>query len=86
MDPTHRPAARAVPGATSDNGGITFSLRAPDATAVELSLFDEAGGGELRIGLDRGSRGHWSADVPGLRHGQLYGFRVHGPHDPPRGH
>ena len=86
MDPTDRPAARAVPGATSDNGGITFSLRAPDATAVELSLFDEAGGGERRIGLDRGSRGHWSADVPGLRHGQLYGFRVHGPHDPPRGH
>ena len=28
---------------------------------------------------------HWHAFVPGLQPGQIYGYRVHGPHDPAMG-
>ena len=85
MDTTEQPPRGAVAGATLIGTTVTFSLRAPDATAVELVLFDERGGGERRIGLGSRPHGHWSSDVPGIRHGQLYGFRVHGPFDPARG-
>ena len=85
MDPTDQLPARAVPGATSDTDGTTFALAAPEATGVELCLFDRAGREEARIALGRNATGTWSAGVPGIEHGQLYGFRVHGPHDPSRG-
>ena len=85
MDPTDPPPPRAVPGATSAAGAITFSLTAPDASAVELALFDAAGTGEQRIALAPGPHGNWSVEVPGVRHGQRYGFRVYGPHEPGRG-
>ena len=84
MDPTEPPPLHAAPGATSASADITFSLRAPDASAVELALFDD-GAGERRISLEAGPHGRWTAGVPGVRHGQRYGFRVHGPHDPARG-
>ncbi len=85
MDPTEPLPRRAVPRATSAAATVTFSLRAPGATAVELALFDGTGAGERRIGLGAGPHGVWSVAVPGIRHGQLYGFRVHGPFDPARG-
>ena len=85
MDPTDQLPARAVPGATSATGATTFSLAAPEATAVELCLFDPEGGNETRVALGRNATGAWTATVPGIDHGRLYGYRVHGPHDPSSG-
>jgi isoamylase len=83
MDPTDSLPRAAVPGATS-HGENTFSLVAPEATAVELCLFDESDT-EARIPLDRLPGGEWRSTVQGVGHGQRYGFRVHGPFDPAAG-
>ncbi|KAA5607081.1 glycogen debranching protein GlgX [Roseospira marina] len=75
-------------GATVDRAGVGFAVAAPDATRVEICLFDTADGPEMqRIALpERDPRGIWHGHVAGLRDGQLYGLRVHGPYDPARGH
>jgi glycogen operon protein len=80
---TVEPAAPlgAMPGA----GGTTFRLWSGGAEAVELCLFD-ADGGERRVASARGAGGVWSAEVAGVGAGQRYGYRVHGPFDPARGH
>jgi glycogen operon protein len=64
-----------------------FTLFSRHAEAVELCLFDADGEAEReRIPLRPDGSGHWRADVEAIRHGQLYGFRVHGPFDPQSGH
>jgi glycogen operon protein len=78
-------------GATAAPDGVNFSVWARHATAVELLLFDRAGGaGPSRVlALDPAahrSYHYWHAFVPGLRPGQIYGWRARGPFDPPRGH
>ncbi|MQX35368.1 glycogen debranching protein GlgX [Roseospira navarrensis] len=75
-------------GATVDRAGIAFAVPAPDATAVEVCLFDAPDGAEVaRIPLPaRDPRGIWHGHVAGLKDGQLYGVRVHGPYEPARGH
>jgi isoamylase len=75
-------------GATWDGEGVNFALHSEYATAVELCLFDaEHGTGEThRIFLPEHSHQVWHGYVPGLKPGQLYGFRVHGPYDPTNGH
>src|SRR6185436_19997254 len=48
----------------------------------------EDGMPERVVPLDRKSNRtyhYWHAFVPGLKAGQIYGFRVHGPFDPSRG-
>ena len=83
MDPTDLPRPRAVPGATD---GTTFALDAPDATAVDLCLFDGVDGtDEMRIPLARHGTTEWRASVPGIGHGQRYGFRAYGPYEPSTG-
>jgi glycogen operon protein len=75
-------------GATVDRRGVCFAVPAPGATAVEVCLFDEPDGPEVaRIPLPaRDPRGIWHGHVAGLKDGQLYGLRAHGPYDPARGH
>ena len=76
--------ARLVPG------GANFSLYAKRASQVQLLLFDgvddprPARTIELLPGRNR-SYHYWHAFVPGVRHGQVYAYRVHGPVDPARG-
>jgi isoamylase len=72
-------------GATPAEGGTTFRLWSEHGGAVELCLFD-AEGRERRVPLTRGSQGVWAVDVPGVGQGQRYGYRVHGPFEPKRGH
>jgi isoamylase len=72
-------------GATWDGQGVNFALFSAHAEAVELCLFDEAGE-ETRIALTQRTAFVWHAYLPGLSNGQRYGFRVHGPYDPARGH
>jgi isoamylase len=72
-------------GASWDGDGTNFAVFAEDADAVELALFDEQGR-ERRLRLPEVTAHVWHGYVPGVRPGQRYGFRVHGPYDPDRGH
>ena len=72
-------------GATVLPGGVNFSIYSRGAERVELCLFDELPGSETRVNL-AGRTGHvWHGFLPGVSAGQLYGYRVHGPFDPPSG-
>jgi glycogen operon protein len=71
-------------GAHHDGRGASFALFSSVAEAVELCLFDE-GGGETRWSLQPGDGLVWQGYVPDARPGQRYGYRVHGPWDPPSG-
>lgn len=71
-------------GATPTTGGMRFSLRSDVADGVELCLFD--GPEEFRIAMEHTGNGVFSTTVPGISAGAVYGFRVHGPWDPKRGH
>ncbi|GAA5142354.1 glycogen debranching protein GlgX [Prosthecobacter algae] len=74
-------------GATFKNGGVNFALFSAHAQKVELCLFDSAEGGqETRIELPECTNQIWHGFVPGLAPGQLYGYRVHGPYEPEKGH
>jgi glycogen operon protein len=74
-------------GATPAPGGCHFSLFSKNATAVELLLFGrpDSAAPERRIVLD--STLHrtgdvWHVHVPGVSHGQIYGYLVDGPWQP----
>jgi isoamylase len=75
-------------GAVWDGKGVNFALFSEHATKVELCLFDSIRSKREseRIPLPEHTDMVWHGHVPGLRPGQLYGYRVHGPHDPDRGH
>src|SRR5688500_12900237 len=72
-------------GATPDGEGTTFSLFSENADAVELCLFDDDGT-ETRVELPEVTAHRFHGYLPGIRAGQRYGFRVHGPFDPANGH
>jgi isoamylase len=78
-------------GATWDGWGTNFTLFSEVAERVELCLFDNAdnaGDGpliETRVELTEVDGFVWHGYLPGIAPGQRYGYRVHGPHDPPRG-
>ena len=71
-------------GATFDGHGCNFSVFSEVAQRVELCLFDDDGT-ERRIALPEMRVFCWHGYVPGIRPGQRYGYRVHGPWDPSRG-
>jgi len=75
-------------GATWDGLGVNFSIFSEHATRVELCLFDasDATAESLRVALPEHTDMVWHGYIPGLRPGQLYGYRVHGPYDPAAGH
>ncbi|PWU18804.1 MAG: glycogen debranching enzyme GlgX [Candidatus Rokuibacteriota bacterium] len=74
-------------GVVWDGNGVNFALFSEHATGVELCLFDdEAPGRETRIALRDLTDHVWHAYVSGIRPGQLYGYRVHGPYEPQAGH
>src|SRR5262245_21028955 len=77
---------RAYPlGATYDGSGTNFALFSEVADQVELCLIDEEGY-EKRVGLTEVDGFVWHGYLPAVAPGQRYGFRVHGPYDPARGH
>jgi isoamylase len=71
-------------GASYDGAGTNFSLFSEVAEAVDLCLFD-ASGEERRLALPEQTAYCWHGYLPGVRPGQRYGFRVHGPFDPAAG-
>ena len=85
--PAPRPGHPHPLGATWDGHGVNFALFSAHAETVELCLFDPAGRREIeRWTLPECSGQVWHGYLPDARPGQLYGYRVHGPYDPERGH
>ncbi len=73
-------------GAALRDGGANFSLFSRMATGVELLLFDgeEDARPARTVSFDpiaNRSYHYWHAFVPGIKPGQIYGYRVHGPKD-----
>ncbi|WP_027210899.1 glycogen debranching protein GlgX [Burkholderia sp. WSM2232] len=74
-------------GATWNGSGVNFALFSAHATKVELCLFDETGHQEIeRIELPEYTDEVWHVFVPNLKPGAIYGYRVHGPYEPEKGH
>ena len=75
-------------GATYDGQGVNFALFAENATGVDICLFNstEDETESIKIRVKERSNHVWHAYVPGLKPGQLYGFRVYGPFEPHNGH
>ncbi len=76
-------------GATVVADGVNFSVFSKNATGMELLLFDEVTDPNARvITLDpvkNRTFHYWHVSVPGLKPGQLYGYRALGPFEPQRG-
>jgi isoamylase len=73
-------------GATWDGTGVNFSLYSESATRVELCLFEDLQARTSETIALREVTGHvWHSYLPGVKLGQLYAYRVHGPHDPDSG-
>src|SRR6266550_3816518 len=68
-------------GATFDGAGTNFSLFSEVANRVELCLFED-NGFEERVTLSEVTAFCWHVYLPGIRPGQRYGYRVHGPYEP----
>jgi isoamylase len=75
-------------GATWDGVGVNFAIFSEHATRVELCLFDsrDADSESVTIPLPEQTDMVCHGYLPDVRPGQLYGFRVHGPYNPHRGH
>jgi isoamylase len=75
-------------GANWDGKGVNFAIFAENADKVDLCLFKKENGQKeiARIKLPEYTNQVWHGYIPKLKPGQLYGFRVHGPYEPQRGH
>ena len=71
-------------GAHLDDGGTSFAVFSR-GEAVDLCLLDDDGS-ERRVRLTDRTDDVWHGYVEGVRAGQRYGYRVHGPWDPGHGH
>lgn len=76
-------------GATIVDGGVNFSLFSRVATGVELLLFDRVDDAiasrVIPISATDRSYHYWHTVVPGIKPGQIYGYRVDGPNAPEKG-
>jgi isoamylase len=77
-------------GATWDGAGTNFALFSEVAEQVELCLFDPDATGadsvETRVAVTEVDALVWHCYLPGVGPGRRYGYRVHGPYQPERGH
>ncbi|MBF2077757.1 MAG: glycogen debranching protein GlgX [Synechococcales cyanobacterium T60_A2020_003] len=77
-------------GATPSVDGVNFSIFSAHCDAIELLLFDhpEDAKPSRTIAFDpkyNKTIHYWHMFVPGIKTGQLYGYRVYGPFDPSKG-
>src|SRR5256885_1538727 len=77
-------------GATLSLEGANFSVYSKHATGIELLLFDYADDARparvIRIDPATNRTYHyWHVFVPGIKAGQIYGYRVEGAFDPSSG-
>jgi isoamylase len=73
-------------GATVYKKGTNFAIFSQDATRVELCLFDSDGKQTDCIPLRERTAYVWHGLVRDIKPGQLYGYRIHGPWEPDKGH
>jgi len=75
-------------GATFDGKGVNFALFSEHAENVELCLYgDTEETVEIaKISLKEKTHQVWHIYLEGLKPGQRYGYRVHGPYEPQKGH
>ncbi|MEO0386054.1 MAG: glycogen debranching protein GlgX [Pseudomonadota bacterium] len=83
--PKIAPGWEAPLGPVPTGEGVHFSVTSAHATRMELCLFDPEGQ-ETRADLQPGPGHVWSGHALGIRPGQRYGFRAHGPYQPEAGH
>jgi isoamylase len=73
-------------GATWDGTGVNFSVYSEKAAAVELCLFDEVDSKESETVPVRECTAYtWHCYLPGVKLGQLYGYRMQGAYNPAAG-
>jgi len=77
-------------GSTLYPDGVNFSIYSQNSTAMELLLFDspEAPKPSEVILLDPKTNRtfyYWHIFIPGLKAGQVYAYRAHGPYKPSKG-
>ncbi len=78
---------RAAPiGATFDGDGVNFAVFSENATRMVLCLFDHEDREITQIDLPERNGDVWHGYISGLRPGQRYGYRAHGPFAPEEGH
>jgi isoamylase len=85
-----RPGSRFPAGATPAEGGVNFSIYSPNATAVELLLYEGATDPKPTQTVELREDEHrdyffWHVFVEGARPGLYYTWRVDGPHEPSAG-
>ena len=74
-------------GATWDGEGVNFAVFSAHAGKIELCLFSADGRKEIaRIGFNERDGDIWHLYLAGMKPGQLYGLRAHGPYAPEDGH
>jgi len=77
-------------GARVTADGVNFSVFSKSATGVDLLLFDHVDDATPSRVIDvspvaNRTYHYWHVFVPGLKAGQIYGFRAHGPFEPSKG-
>ncbi len=77
-------------GASMRRSGVNFSVYSSSATGVELLFFDREDDSRpsrtVRLDPEANRSYHyWHVFIPDVKAGQLYGYRVEGPHDPGKG-
>ena len=82
--------AAAPLGATVTGDGVNFSVFSKHATGIDLLLFDHVDDAKPTRVIDvspvaNRTYHYWHVFVAGLKAGQIYGFRAHGPFDPAKG-
>jgi isoamylase len=75
-------------GATWDGKGINFAVFSENADSIELCLFQPGEEKEeyIKIKIEEVTHHIWHVYIPGLKPGQLYGYRAFGPYEPEKGH
>lgn len=74
-------------GPTWDGKGVNFAIYTANAEGVTLCLFNHVDDEEesIAIKLTELSENIWHVYVPGVKPGQLYGYRIQGPYNPAEG-
>jgi glycogen operon protein len=77
-------------GPQINDQGVNFSLFSRTATGVDLLFFDQVDNAQPAriVSLDpiaNRTYHYWHTFVPGIKAGQLYGYRVHGPDEKEKG-
>ena len=73
-------------GATWDGEGVNFAIFSEHASASSCACSTRRAAASQRIRLPERTDFVWHGYLPGLRPGQLYGYRVHGRYAPREGH